>query len=178
MAALEIFDVVNNADEVIGTATRASVHANGLLHRAVHILVFNAAGELYMQRRSLDKDSAPGLWDTSAAGHVETAERYEVAARRELHEELGLRQSTELDRLFKLDACAATGHEFTWVYRCLATTAVIPDPVEIIDGRWCEVEHLAEWVRLRPSDFTTTFHLIWSRLTENAGQVSAAFAND
>ena len=178
MAAPEIFDVVNRADEVIGAATRASVHAKGLRHRSVHILVFNAAGELYMQRRSLDKDSAPGLWDTSAAGHVETSESYDAAARREVHEELGLGEDTELDRLFKLDACPATGYEFTWVYCCLATTAVIPDPVEILDGRWCEIERLAKWVGRRPSEFTPTFHLIWSRLIENTGRVSAFFAHD
>ncbi len=131
-----------------------------------------------MQRRSLDKDSAPGLWDTSAAGHVETSENYDLAAQRELNEELGIGQSTKLIPLFKLDACAATGHEFTWVYRCVAATAVIPDPVEILDGRWCEIERLDEWLRARPSDFTTTFHLIWSRLFNTAGQACTAFAND
>lgn len=168
MPELEIFDVVNCVDEIIGTATREAVHANGLRHRSVHILVFNIAGELYMQRRSLDKDSAPGLWDTSAAGHVATAESYIVAAGRELNEELGLSQNTVLKPLFKLDACEATGLEFTWVYRCIATTTVIPDPVEILEGRWCAVEQLATWLRATPTDFTTTFRLIWPRLVENA----------
>lgn len=166
MEAEEVFDVVNSCDEVIGTATRAQVHADGLLHRAVHILVFNSAGELYLQKRSLEKDTAPGLWDTSAAGHVETAESYLEAAGRELHEELRLPRNSELTPLFKLGACIATGHEFIWVYRCFATTEVIPDPIEVLEGRWCKVEHIDTWMRCRPFDFTTTFHLISAQLTE------------
>jgi isopentenyldiphosphate isomerase len=165
----EIFDVVNSVDEVIGMATRAAAHASGLRHRSVHMLVFNAAGELYVQRRSFEKDCSPGLWDSSAAGHVATGENYRLAAERELHEELGLAQNTALTPLFKLDACQATDFEFTWVYRCVATATVVPDPVEIIEGRWCGVEHLAKWIDLAPTDFTTTFQSIWSRCVDNIG---------
>jgi isopentenyl-diphosphate delta-isomerase len=160
----EIFDVVNCSDEVIGRAPRAVVHANGLRHRSVHILVFNIAGELYIQRRSLDKDSAPGLWDTSAAGHVESGEGYIAAGGRELHEELGLDQNTALTPLFKLAPSVATGFEFVWVYRCIATTTLIPDPIEILDGRWSGLGQLAEWMSSDPSNFTATFHEICGQL--------------
>ena len=44
----EIFDVVNERDEVIGQKPRSEVHARGLLHRAVHVLVFNARGEIFL----------------------------------------------------------------------------------------------------------------------------------
>ena len=59
----EIFDVVNERDEVIGRATRSEVHERGLLHRAVHIFVFNSRGELFIQKRSMSKDRNAGKYD-------------------------------------------------------------------------------------------------------------------
>jgi isopentenyldiphosphate isomerase len=56
----EIFDVVNERDEVIGQNTRREVHARGLLHRAIHVLVFNSRGEIFLQKRSMIKDREPG----------------------------------------------------------------------------------------------------------------------
>src|SRR6266446_2861813 len=49
----EIFDVVNESDEVIGQERRSEVHRLGLQHRAVHVLVFNARGEVFLQKRSM-----------------------------------------------------------------------------------------------------------------------------
>ena len=88
--ALEIFDVVNDRDEVIGSAPRNEVHRLGLMHRATHVLVFNSRGELFLQKRSQKKDRQPGLWDSSASGHVDKGETYDACAARELKEELGL----------------------------------------------------------------------------------------
>lgn len=86
----ELFDVVDADDRVIGQATRAAVHRDGLLHRSAHVFVFNSRGELFLQRRALSKDENPGVWDSSAAGHLDAGESYAEAARRELLEELGL----------------------------------------------------------------------------------------
>jgi len=66
-------------------------HGNpALVHRAVHVLVVNAAGELLLQKRSARKDIQPGKWDTSVGGHLEPGESYFAAALREMREELGL----------------------------------------------------------------------------------------
>ena len=51
----EIFDVVNECDEVIGQQTRSEVHRMGLRHRAIHLLVYNSIGELFLQKRSIKK---------------------------------------------------------------------------------------------------------------------------
>ena len=80
----EIFDVVNERDEVVGRAPRKEVHARGLWHRAVHVLVFNARGEVFLQKRSLKKDIAAGKWDSSASGHLDTGEDYDAGAVREV----------------------------------------------------------------------------------------------
>ena len=86
----EIFDVVNDRDEVIGQAPRREVHRTGLKHRAVHVLVFNARGEIFLQKRSMSKDTFPGAWDSSASGHLDSGEAYDACAVRELREEIGL----------------------------------------------------------------------------------------
>lgn len=158
----EILDVVNDADIVTGTATRSEVHAQQWMHRSVHILVFNEQKELYLQRRSLVKDCSPGLWDTSAAGHIGSGESYTIGAKRELNEELGLALSTKLEPLFKLKATAANGFEFVNVFCCIAKTEIVPDPVEIIEGRWIDRDALRRWMLNEPSTFTTTFHDISS----------------
>ncbi len=87
----EFFDVVDAQDRVVRQALRRDVHAHGWLHRAVHVLVFNRAGQVFLQMRSMAKDMSPGLWDSSCSGHLDAGEDYDEAAWRELQEELGLR---------------------------------------------------------------------------------------
>ena len=84
----EIFDVVNERDEVIDHRPRSEVHRLGLRHRAVHVLVFNARGDVFLQKRSMLKDCFPGTWDSSASGHLDQGEAYDDCAVRELREEI------------------------------------------------------------------------------------------
>ncbi len=87
----EILEIVDKAGEVIGRASRAVIHGNNsLLHRVVHILVVNSAGDILLQKRAMNKDVAPGRWDTSVGGHVDAGETVEDALRREMSEELGI----------------------------------------------------------------------------------------
>src|SRR5215469_2474992 len=113
----EIFDIVNERDEVIGQKARRLVHRDGDKHRAVHVLVFNSRGEIFLQKRSMKKDTFPGAWDSSASGHLDTGEDYDSCAVRELREELGFETPRPPERLLRIEACEGTGMEFVWVYR-------------------------------------------------------------
>src|SRR5436190_19918480 len=95
----EIFDVVDQGDRVIGREARAEVHRRGLLHRAVHVLVFNSRGEVFLQKRSMSKDTFPGAWDSFSSGHVSCGEDYGSCAVRELQEEVGLAPERPPERL-------------------------------------------------------------------------------
>ncbi len=87
----ELFDIVDEQDRVIGRAPRSACHGDpGLIHRVAHVLVFNPAGELLLQKRSRHKDVQPGRWDTSVGGHLDAGEEYLQAALREMAEELGI----------------------------------------------------------------------------------------
>lgn len=160
----EIFDVVNERDEVIAQAPRSEVHRRGLRHRAVHVLIFNAAGAVFLQKRSPTKDCFPDRWDSSAAGHLAVGETYDAAAVREVEEELGIALPRPPERLFKVAACAATGQEFVWVYRATAEGPFRLHPEEISDGGWFSPEALNRWIAERPEDFAPSLPLIWERI--------------
>jgi isopentenyl-diphosphate delta-isomerase len=160
----DIFDIVNERDEVISRAPRSEVHAKGLLHRAVHVLVFNARGEVFLQKRSMKKDRQPGVWDSSCSGHVDSGEDYDQTAVRELREEIGLALSAPPQRLFKIDACEETDAEFVWVYRCENEGPFQLHPDEIETGGWFTRERVTKWIAGKPQDFATAFVLIWKLL--------------
>ena len=167
----EIFDVVNERDEVIGRAPRREVHARGLWHRAVHVLVFNARGEVFLQKRSMIKDTAKGKWDSSSSGHLDSGEDYDTCVGRELREEIGLDlaartatgASQPLHRLFKIDACRETGWEFCWIYRCESEGPFTLHPEEIETGGWFAPDAVAKWVSEKPQDFASAFVLVWEK---------------
>jgi isopentenyl-diphosphate Delta-isomerase len=159
----EIFDVVNERDEVIDHKPRGEVHARGLLHRAIHVLVFNSRGEIFLQKRSMTKDREPGKWDSSSSGHVDSGEDYDACAVRELREELGLVVPKTPERLFKIDACAETEQEFVRVYRCKTEGPLRLHPDEIERGEWFAPEAVRHWVTGKPQDFASAFRLIWKK---------------
>jgi isopentenyldiphosphate isomerase len=197
----EIFDVVDERDEVVGRAARSEVHRRKLRHRAVHVLVFNRRGEVFLQKRSMLKDTARGKWDSSASGHLASGEDYAAGAVRELREEIGLdlghihltpsrtaaklkpssaslapvRETTTasglLEKLFKIEACGETGWEFCWVYRCQSEGPFTLHPGEIERGDWYLPAFVTRWVTERPWDFASAFVLIWKLL--NRGDAAA-----
>ena len=146
----EMFDVVNERDEVIGKKLRREVHRDGDKHRAVHVLVFNSRGEVFLQKRSMSKDTFPGAWDSSSSGHLDSGENYDAYAIRELREEIGLRLEARPKRLFKINACLETGQEFVWVYRCESEGPFILHPEEIETGDWFKAETINRWMAERP----------------------------
>src|SRR5262249_13740503 len=90
MAASELVDGVDADDRVIGRATRAEIRAQKLRHRATYILVFNTRGQLFVHQRTATKDVYPSYYDVAVGGVVAAGESYDVGARRELAEELGI----------------------------------------------------------------------------------------
>lgn len=87
----ELFIVVDRQDNILGYRTRYDCHHDKtLIHRVTNIALFNAKGEVLLQKRSLTKDLYPGMYTLSASGHVSKGESYEEAAQRETQEEIGV----------------------------------------------------------------------------------------
>jgi isopentenyldiphosphate isomerase len=126
--------------------------------------VFNSAGQVFLQKRSMKKDRQPGVWDSSASGHIDAGEDYDTGAIRELREEIGLKSTRALERLFKLRASPETDQEHVWIYRCHAEGPFELNPEEIDAGAWFSKEEVTSWMRERPQDFATALLAIWPRV--------------
>lgn len=155
----EIFDVCDENDCVIGTAPRSEVHRRKLLHRAVHIWVWNSDGELMLQKRTETKDEFPGCFTSSASGHVDSGESYEAAAIRELREELQLQG--ELIPGEKLPASESTAFEHTVLYHLQTDTPAVPDPGEIAEVFFLSTAEVAARLANAPEQFTPPFRVLF-----------------
>lgn len=167
----EIFDVCDAADQVIGQARRSDVHARGLLHRAVHIWVWNSRSELLIHLRSSHKDEYPNCYTSSASGHLEAGEDYETAAHRELWEELHLRGP--LTYMTKLPAGAETSNEHSVLYFLYSDDIPDPDPGEITRMESLPPDQIAERMECSPELFTPPFRSLfrwWRRASESASR--------
>jgi 16S rRNA (adenine1518-N6/adenine1519-N6)-dimethyltransferase len=156
----EVFDVVDEADEVTGQATRDQVHRGNLLHRAVHVFVVNRHGELLLQKRSRFKDMHPGVWDSSVAGHLDAGEDYAAAARRELEEEMGIRDA-EAEEIGRIAPCAATGWEHVRLFLVRWDGAPRFPSSEVEAALWMKSDELQSWIEAKPDDFAGGFLECW-----------------
>ena len=89
----EMVLIVDRANKVTGSVPRHEMRTKGLPHRASYILVFTSGGKLFVQKRTMDKDIYPGYYDVAAGGVVLANETYEESAKRELEEELGIKDT-------------------------------------------------------------------------------------
>ncbi len=155
----EIFDVVDEDDEVLRQETRSVVHAENLLHRAVHILVFNKKKEVLLQKRSTLKDNFPGVWDSSAAGHLNSGEGYDECAVRELEEELGI--DAEVQHIAQIKPSENTGWEHIGLYVARHDGALRFPCSEVEHAVWFGMDQLNDWISARPEAFATGFLECW-----------------
>ena len=151
----ERFDIVTEAGEVIGAASRSRCHRDpSLLHRAVHLFVFDEGGRVFLQRRSVQKDIQPGKWDTSVGGHLQQGESVEQALRREMAEELGLDPSLPVELLHEYVWRLPVESELVRTYRCTCAGPFSLQADEIDEGRFfCaqELFDLSEAGQLTPN---------------------------
>lgn len=144
----ELFIVVNEQDDIIDYRSRYDCHHNAhLIHRSTDVLLFDTKGRILLQKRSLTKDSNPGLWTVSASGHVSKDETYEQAAHRELYEELGVR--TELTFFEKFIARYPEETEMEAVFQGKYEGKFAPNALEVEEVRYFTSAELSDMVKQR-----------------------------
>lgn len=158
--AEELFDVVDEHDNVIEILPRSVVHQRKLLHRAIHVFVFRLSGEMLIHKRSAMKEEFPSVWTSSCSGHVSAGESYDESAPRELFEELGIHAT--LQPVQKFAACADTSFEFTMLYRAVSNDTIVPDPHEMTEIRWMHPADIHHWLQSSPQDFSPAFRVLFA----------------
>jgi isopentenyldiphosphate isomerase len=145
MSASELVDVVDAEDRVVGRASRGEVRARRLRHRATYLLVFNGRGELFIHLRTATKDIYPSYWDVAVGGVVGAGESYDAGARRELAEEVGIRDAVP-EPLFGFvhedEANLVNGR----VYRVTWDGPVVLQAEEVVRGEWVPPSGIRERV--------------------------------
>ena len=161
----EIFEIVNEDGTVIGHALRSECHGNpALLHRTVHVLVINEQGDVWLQKRSAQKDIQPGKWDTSVGGHVAVGETILDAVGRETQEEIGI-ETTDFEPCFTYTIRNDIESELTATFRHFVKndTIINFNPDEISEGRFWSAGEIAD--KLGKQVFTPNFEQEWQRYT-------------
>ena len=168
---MEEIILVDEADREIGFAEKLAAHeGGGQLHRAFSIVLFNAAGEMLLQRRARAKYHFGGLWTNACCGHPRRGEELGGAARRRLREELGV--DAELRPVFRFRYTALdpgsglTEQELDHVFVGRLDETPRPDPDEIDELRWITGEALKADVAAHPETYTPWFAEMLDRLPE------------
>lgn len=144
----EIFPIVDENGNIIGSATRKECHSGSKqLHPVVHLHIMNQdKNALYLQKRAITKDIQPGKWDTAVGGHVDLGENINIALMRETREELGITDFTPkhlLSYVFESEIERELVYTFSTIVN-IDTTDFVIDENEISEGRFWTFNEIDE----------------------------------
>ncbi|MEU3064894.1 NUDIX domain-containing protein [Streptomyces subrutilus] len=145
-AADEVLDVVDRDDRVTGRAPRGEVYARGLIHRCVFVRARDAAGRIFVHRRTATKLVFPAHYDMFVGGVLGAGEDYAGAALREAEEELGVRGLPRPEPLFKFLYEGPGGAWWSYVHEVRCELPVDPQASEVAWHAWLPREELARRV--------------------------------
>ena len=159
----DLLILVDSADNPVGGHDKARCHdADGILHRAFSLFIFNSRRELLMQQRAFGKRLWPGYWSNSCCSHPRVGESMNTAVERRLAEELSL--STSLSFIYKFEYHArfsdvGSEHELCSVYIGFTDQQPIVHPEEVAAWRWISTESVERELADTPESFTPWFRL-------------------
>ena len=167
--------LVDSADRVLGFLDKAACHnGQGQLHRAFSVFVFNARGELLVQKRGRDKRLWPSYWSNSCCSHPRRGESMGTAVRRRVEQELGLDGSLlhDLRFVYKFEYRAGFGpngseHELCSVYVAGTTGTPVVNTTEIDEWAWISGPELSRRLAEQADEYTPWLRLEWARLGES-----------
>jgi isopentenyl-diphosphate delta-isomerase len=156
--------LVDAADRPQGTAGKLRAHAEGWLHRAFSVFVFDPRGRLLLQQRAADKYHTGGLWSNTCCSHPPPGTDSAAAARQRLQEEMGF--SCAVTPAFTETYRAPVGdglteHELDHVFVATVDEVTVrANPAEVADWRWVAPTQLRADVSAHPSRYTPWFRLL------------------
>ena len=139
----EIVTIVDEQNTVVGAARRGDMRLNRWPHRSTYVMVFNSQNELYVQKRSLSKDIFPGYYDPFAGGVVLAGESYEVGAKRELEEEMGIR-NVPLTHHFEFYYEDDLSRVWGSVFSCVYDGTIVLQAEEVESGAFYTIDNILQ----------------------------------
>ena len=159
--------LVNETDVPIGTQEKIKAHEQANLHRAFSVFIFNSKGEMLLQQRAKDKYHSGGLWTNACCSHPRPGEETKDASHRRLQEEMGF--DCQLEKAFhfiyktEFDH-GLTEHELDHVFIGKYEDSITPNPDEVEDYKWINVENLKKEIKENPGIFTSWFKIAFDEV--------------
>ncbi len=149
MSPQEVVMIVDELNRPIGEASRSRMRRDRLIHRATYILLFNSQGQIFVHKRTADKDLYPSHYDVAAGGVVLSGETWQQAAERELYEELGVK-GTSLNYEFEFYHENDTNRVWGRAYTCVWDGPLVLQEEEVAEGLFLPVQKVFEMADKRP----------------------------
>jgi isopentenyl-diphosphate delta-isomerase len=149
--------LVDERNHAVGTHGKDLIHRKGLLHRAFSIFLADAQGQIVLQQRSLRKYHSGGLWANTCCGHPRPGERTVSAARRRLHEELGVAATLSFGFFSRYRADLDHGmqeNEYVYVLFGRLSGEPRPDPAEVAAVQSLPLDEIKRRIGKDPQAFT------------------------
>lgn len=160
----EWFNIVNPEGKILGKAPRSAVHGNpNLIHPVIHVHIVNSKGEIFLQKRSKNKEIQPDKWDTAIGGHIQAGETVDHALIREAEEELGISLG-KFQPLFRYVMRNEQESELVHGFLLEEDGPFYPDWKEISKARFWTIEEIED--NLGKETFTPNFEKEFRMLTK------------
>ena len=159
--------LVNEKDEMTGTAGKMEAHQKGLLHRAFSVFVFNSKGEMLLQQRAINKYHSGGLWTNACCSHPIPGEEIQDAAKRRLKEEMGFEMEVTKSFDFVYKANFDNGlieFEFDHVFIGEYEGPVPYNKDEVMDICYKPMAAIRDALKDHPKIYTAWFHLAFPEI--------------
>ncbi len=160
--------LVNEKNEVLGYKEKLEAHQQGLLHRAISVIIFNDKGDMLIQQRGLNKYHWAGIWSNTCCSHPRKDETFQQAAERRLYEELGFK--TPLTEAFHFiykaydPGSGLTEHEYDTVFTGNYNDTFLFNTAEIEAVQWIRPSDLEKDIALNPEKYSFWFKIILAEL--------------
>ena len=165
----EFLVLVDDTDTAWGKMEKMEVHHLGLLHRAFSVFIFNTKGELLMQQKAPEKYHTGGLWTNTCCSHPRFGEETDFAADRRLREEMGISCNLSYGFNFMYKVSFENGlieNEFDHVFFGVSDDLAEPDPSEVQNWKYMNIDNLISDVEINPDLYTVWLKLCLGKVVE------------
>ncbi|MGV8085956.1 MAG: NUDIX hydrolase [Candidatus Bilamarchaeum sp.] len=168
MVGSDLVDIIDEKDVFLFATTRKEMRSKNLLHRVCHFFVFNPHGDIFITKRSLKKDYAPGKWEIGQGGVLSKDESYESGTIRELYEELGIKDKPNF--LFMTRFLGINTRFICAIYRIITKNSPWFNDGEISEGKFVSPSTLNVMINQDPKQFSddslALYLEFWTKINE------------